>query len=59
MFMETLREHEAGNGFTLTTDNPSSAFHTAEKMIFSGKKYSIQLSGVKGGEWTLVVTEVE
>lgn len=58
MFKETLREHESGNGFTLTTLDPKSAFEMAEKMVFSGKNYSIQLSGVKGGKWVVVVTEV-
>lgn len=56
-FREILREHESGDGFTFTTQDPKSAFAMAEKMVFSGKRYAISLSGVKGGEWTVVVTE--
>lgn len=58
-FTETLREHESGNGFTLTTLDAGSAFAMAEKMAFSGINYSIQLSGVKGGDWVVIVTEIE
>jgi hypothetical protein len=56
--VEVLREHEDGNGFTLTTLDPQSAFRMAEKMAFSGNHYSIKLSGQKGGEWVVVVREV-
>lgn len=59
MITEVLREHEDGTGFTLTTLDPKSAFAMAEKMAFSGNRYSIKLSGVKGGEWVVVVDEVE
>lgn len=58
MITEVLREHEDGTGFTLTTKDARSAFSMAEKMAFSGKKYSIKLGGQKGGEWVVVVTEV-
>lgn len=58
-FKEVLREHEDGTGFTLTTLDPKSAFAMAEKMAFSGNDYSIKLSGQKGGEWVVVVTEVQ
>lgn len=58
MITETLREHEDGTGFTLTTLDPKSAFSMAEKMVFSGNRYSIKLSGVKGGEWVVVVDDV-
>lgn len=58
-FAETLRENADGTGFTLTTIDPKSAFAMAEKMAFSGKDYSIKLSGVKGGEWVVVVEEVK
>jgi hypothetical protein len=58
MITEILREHEDGTGFTLTTLDPNSAFAMAEKMAFSGNRYSIKLSGVKGGEWVVVVDEV-
>lgn len=59
MITEVLREHEDGTGFTLTTQDAASAFAMAEKMAFSGNDYSIKLSGVKGGEWVVVVTEVQ
>lgn len=59
MITETLREHEDGTGFTLTTLDPKSAFAMAEKMVFSGNNYSIKLGGQKGGEWVVVVTEVQ
>lgn len=58
MITEVLREHEDGTGFTLTTQDAASAFAMAEKMAFSGNRYSIKLSGVKGGEWVVVVDEV-
>lgn len=54
---EKMTEHETGDGFTLVTNSHYSAFAMAEKMAFAG--YSIQLSGIKGGDWTVVVTECE
>lgn len=57
-FSETLREHEDGTGFTLTTKDARSAFSMAEKMVFSGKKYSIKLGKQPGSDWVLVVDEV-
>ena len=54
---EKMTEHETGDGFTLVTNSHYRAFAMAEKMAFSG--YSIQLSGFKGGEWTVIVTECE
>lgn len=59
MITEILREHEDCTGFTLTTQDAASAFAMAEKMAFSNKNYSIKLSGVKGGEWVVVVTEMQ
>lgn len=59
MITEVLREHEDGTGFTLTTQDAASAFAMAEKMAFSGNDYSIKLSGVKGGEWVVIVDEVK
>lgn len=59
MTTETLREHDDGKGFTLTTDSMSSAFKMADKMANSGRNYSIKLSGSKAGGWTVVVDEVE
>jgi len=55
---EVLREHEDGTGFTLTTKDARSAFSMAEKMAFSGKKYSIKLGKRPGQDWVLVVDEV-
>jgi hypothetical protein len=55
---EILREHEAGNGFTMTTPNAKRAFDMAEKMAFSGKNYSIKLGKEPSKNWVLVVTEV-
>lgn len=52
---EKMTEHETGDGFTLVTNSHYRAFAMAEKMAFAG--YSIQLSGVKGGDWSVVVTE--
>lgn len=52
---EKMTEHETGDGFTLVTNSHYRAFAMAEKMAFSG--YSVQLSGVKGDDWTVVVTE--
>lgn len=52
---EKMTEHETGDGFTLVTNSHYRAFAMAEKMAFSG--YSIRLSGIKGGDWTVVVTE--
>lgn len=58
-FAEVLREHEDGTGFTLTTKDARSAFSMAEKMAFSGKKYSIKLGKQPGEDWVLVVDEVD
>ena len=58
MITEVLREHEDGTGFTLTTKDARSAFSMAEKMAFSGKKYSIKLGKQPGEDWVLVVDEV-
>lgn len=55
---ETLREHEDGTGFTLTTKYAKSAFIMAEKMALSGKHYSIKLGKEPGEDWVVVVTEV-
>jgi len=54
---EKMAEHETGDGFTLVTNSHYSAFAMAEKMALAG--YSVQLSGIKGGDWTVVVTECE
>lgn len=59
MITETLREHEDGTGFTLTTLDPKSAFAMAEKMAFSGNRYSIKLGKEPGKEWVVVVDEVK
>lgn len=59
MITETLREHDDGKGFTLTTLNSRSAFEMADKMAHCNKHYSIKLGGQKGGEWTVDVREVE
>lgn len=59
MITETLREHEDGTGFTLTTQDAKSAFSMAEKMAFSGKDYSIKLGKEPGTDWVVVVTEVK
>lgn len=58
MITEVLREHEDGTGFTLTTQDGRRAFAMAEKMVFSGKKYSIKLGKEAGQDWILVVDEV-
>lgn len=58
MITEVLREHEDGTGFTMTTKDARSAFSMAEKMAFSGKKYSIKLGKEPGADWVVVVTEV-
>lgn len=55
---EILREHEDGTGFTMTTKDARSAFSMAEKMAFSGNKYSIKLGKQPGEDWVLVVDEV-
>lgn len=55
MITEKMTEHETGDGFTLVTNSHYSAFAMAEKMAFAG--YSVHLSGIKGGDWTVVVTE--
>lgn len=52
---EKMTEHETGDGFTLVANSHYRAFAMAEKMAFAG--YSVQLSGFKGGDWTVVVTE--
>lgn len=55
MFTETLREHETGGGFTLTTTVAMSAFQMAEKMAFAG--YSVKLSKEPEGDWVVVATK--
>lgn len=59
MITDILREHENGKGFTLTTPSGHRAFDMAEKMVFSGKHYSIKLGKEFGKDWVLVVDEVE
>lgn len=57
MFTETLRTNETDTGFTMLTNDSSSAFAMAEKMAFAG--YKVKLSGVKGGEWEVIVSETD
>lgn len=59
MITETLREHENGKGFTLTTKDARSAFSMALKMATSGNKYSIKLGKQPSADWVLVVDEVD
>lgn len=58
MITETLREHEDGTGFTLTTKDAKSAFDMASRMAFSGLNYSIKLGKEPGKDWVVIVTEV-
>lgn len=51
----TINENQESTGFTMLTADCSQAFKMAEKMAFSG--YRVSLSGVKGGPWTVIVTE--
>jgi len=52
-----LQENEDSTGFTVVTNDPAQAFEMAERMAFSG--YRVNLSGVKGKLWTVVVTETK
>lgn len=53
----TLNENQESTGFTMLTTDSREAFKMAEKMAFAG--YRVNLSGVKGELWTVVVTETE
>lgn len=55
MFPEVMRQHEDGEGCTLTTNIALSAFHLAERMAFAG--YSVKLSKEPGGDWVVVATK--
>ncbi len=58
MITEILREHDEGNGFTMKTQDPFSAFTMAHKMATSGIDYLINISKEPGQDWVVVVTEV-
>lgn len=55
MFPEVMRQHEDGEGCTLTTNVSANAFHLAERMAFAG--YSVKLSKDPGGDWVVIATK--